>query len=144
MRDDIEQFMEKDHTEIDSIFERFQERRTGTEESREEFSEFRRRLERHIRWEEDILFPEFEERTSISGGGPTEVMRQEHDQIRDHLGRIEEGLEAERETGEEEEKLLQTLSDHNRKEENILYPWFDEELSEEERREILEELRGDS
>jgi iron-sulfur cluster repair protein YtfE (RIC family) len=49
------------------------------------FLSFKSELERHIIWEEDILFPVFEKKTGIKDGGPTSVMRMEHIQIKNHL-----------------------------------------------------------
>ena len=53
---------------------------------------FKSELERHIIWEEDILFPVFERKTGIKDGGPTSVMRIEHIQIKNHLQEIKENF----------------------------------------------------
>ena len=46
------------------------------------FEKFKFGLHRHIAWEEEILFPLFEEKTGMTDGGPTFVMREEHRQIK--------------------------------------------------------------
>ena len=86
-------------------------------------------LEQHIAFEEQELFPAFEE---VSGmhAGPTEVMRMEHIEMRDLLDalgaaqpRIDpEGCRAEL------EHLRALLQEHNVKEEAVLYPACDQLL----------------
>ena len=49
---------------------------------------FKGGLERHIRWEEDLLLPLWEDKTGMSDGGATFVMRREHRQIEEHLQAI--------------------------------------------------------
>jgi hypothetical protein len=51
----ITEFFEKDHREIDAIFEKLTFLDAKADCSA--FDEFDRRLERHIRWEEELLFP---------------------------------------------------------------------------------------
>jgi iron-sulfur cluster repair protein YtfE (RIC family) len=92
-----------------------------------QFREFRDGLERHIAAEEDVLFPSFESLVGGAGGGPTHVMRQEHDEIRRRMGEIVSALER---GGHEElttplAGLTARIYAHNGKEERILYPAMD-------------------
>ncbi|MEK6525701.1 MAG: hemerythrin domain-containing protein, partial [Nitrospirota bacterium] len=106
------------------------------------FSEFKRGLQRHIVWEEEILFPLFEHRTGMEDRGPTAVMRTEHRQIKDFLEQIHDRIaKGETNTDEFERGLLTVLSAHNQKEETILYPWIDQSLSEQEAKETLARMR---
>ena len=61
------------------------------EEGLESIKSFLNEMERHFQMEETMLFPTFEE---ISGmrQGPTQVMRMEHQQMRNLLARISEAL----------------------------------------------------
>ncbi len=123
--------MEADHDRLDGIFNQFQEiKRKDIANAQNLFSEFKSGLERHIVWEEDILFPVFEEKTGMKTQGPTVVMRHEHQQIKQFLAKINKKVqEGNPETDEEENGMLQVLKVHNEKEENILYPWIDQEFS---------------
>jgi uncharacterized protein (DUF2249 family) len=56
------------------------------EEARQRFAEFRTGLKRHIRMEEQVLFPAFDRATGMEG--PTAVMRQEHRTIEGTLDRM--------------------------------------------------------
>ena len=91
--------------------------------------EFMASMERHFLQEEQVLFPAFEERSG-NADGPTQVMREEHQQMRNLLYQLQWSLESE--SGEEyldaSETLLVMMQQHNMKEEGILYPMTDELL----------------
>lgn len=96
----------------------------------EVFGRFSTELERHFTTEEQILFPAFENATGMTGG-PTQVMRMEHGQMR---GLLEQMAEASQSRQSEQfcgagETLLILMQQHNFKEENILYPMCDQRLS---------------
>lgn len=125
---------ETDHDRLDNLFKNFQQyKRTDFTKAKEFFKQFMFGLQRHIIWEEDILFPLFEQKTGMTQGGPTFVMRSEHRQIKKHLESIHEKVKARNPESEEEEQLLlNVLSMHNQKEENILYPAIDRLVTKEE------------
>ena len=65
----ITDFMEQDHDRLDGLFKDFQSAKAGDPaKAKALFSEFKRSLQRHIIWEEEILFPRFERRTLSAGG----------------------------------------------------------------------------
>jgi len=140
--DTIAGFMGRDHDRLDGLFRNFQANEAGDPAAAKPFfHDFKVGLQRHIVWEEEILFPIFEERTGLRGQGPTEVMRAEHRQIKDFLERIHAAVAAkERSTDADTEGLLLVLGDHNAKEESILYPWIDEALSENERAKVFADM----
>jgi len=93
------------------------------------FGRFRKSMEGHFQTEETILFPAFEQRSGMVGG-PTEVMRTEHAQMRGLLAQMETALKArdKKGFGGAAETLLVLMQQHNMKEENILYPMCDQAL----------------
>jgi iron-sulfur cluster repair protein YtfE (RIC family) len=103
---------------------------------------FKSELERHIIWEEDILFPIFESKTGIKDGGPTSVMKMEHIQIKNHLQEIKRKLHAKniQDPCKEEVALFKVLESHNQKEENILYPEIDNLTSEHEKELMIKQM----
>lgn len=131
----ITDFMEKDHAHLHEIFKKFQVvRKEEGKKARELFGEFKTGLQRHIVWEEEILFPIFEERAGMYDSGPSAVMRIEHRQIKGFLEDIHDQLQKEKpQTEELETELFALLEAHNRKEEQILYPWIDNYINEQER-----------
>lgn len=126
----VTQYFEADHDRLDALFTDFQNlKRRDAAAAKEKFKAFLTGLTRHIVWEEDILFPLFEERTGMRNSGPTEVMRQEHRLIKGHLDAIHEKVRvADPESDDEEAALLDVLKAHNMKEEHILYPAIDQGL----------------
>lgn len=119
---------------MDELFKTFQQlKRSDFAKAKEAFIEFKHGLQRHIVWEEDVLFPLWEEKTGLSEAGPTSVMRAEHRRIGEQLEAIH-GKVADQDSGSdpEERVLLDLLGSHNMKEERVLYPSIDQLSSAEE------------
>lgn len=124
----ISPFFEQDHDRLDALFQSFQTlKRHDFDKAKEAFKEFKFGLQRHIVWEEDLLFPLWEEKTGMSEAGPTFVMRAEHRQIGEQLEAIDRKVaEQNPESDQEERALLILLGAHNLKEERVLYPAIDQ------------------
>lgn len=131
----VSKFFEQDHDRLDELFKTFQRlKRSDFPKAKEAFKDFKFGLQRHIVWEEDLLFPLWEEKTGMAEGGPTFVMRKEHRQIGQQLEAIHQKVaEQNPDSDQEEEALLTLLGSHNMKEERVLYPSIDEVTSREER-----------
>lgn len=140
----ITDFMERDHDRLDRLFKEFQSTKSRAfAKATQCFSEFKRGLQRHIVWEEEFLFPQFESRTGVSEGGPTTVMRLEHRRLKELLEGIHDQVAASKtDTGEYEHELLDVLLVHNTKEEAVLYPAIDRCLSEREAAELIETMQA--
>ena len=138
----INQHYTEDHQHLDDLFHEFQRlKSTDLRNAEKIFYEFKAGLERHIVWEEEILFPAFEAKLGHLQGGPTAVMRLEHREIRKYLDAIARKLADESiETDEEEMGLEAVLCPHNHKEEGILYPMMDQMFSESERARMFSEM----
>lgn len=84
----------------------------------------------HFAREEVTLFPAFERATGMRGG-PTMVMRMEHEQMRqllDELGAAIAATDGKRFLALSESLMVLTQQ-HNMKEEQVLYPMFDDVLA---------------
>ena len=139
----ILEFMSLDHDRLDNKIRMYgKEKLLEIERAESIFLFFKSELERHIIWEEDILFPIFERKTGIKDGGPTSVMRMEHIQIKDHLQKIQRKLRAKKiqDPCGEEVALFKLLESHNQKEENILYPGIDNLTSEQEKEQLIKQM----
>ena len=136
-------YFEADHDQLDGFFKTFQTlKRTDFPKAKQAFVNFKVGLQRHIVWEEEILFPLFEKKTGMKDGGPTAVMRMEHRQIKEYLEKIHDGLaKGEPNTDAMENRLIEILTAHNEKEENILYPWIDTTTDEKEREAVFEKMK---
>ena len=139
----IMKFMADDHDRLDGIFKQFKTiKNSNIEKAREMLKEFKTGLERHIVWEEELLFPAFESKTGISEEGPTAVMRTEHTEIKSTLEKMYSKITSgDNKVEDLEQDLLGVLGPHNDKEEEILYPWIDQSLSEAERNSMLEKMK---
>jgi hemerythrin-like domain-containing protein len=110
------------------------------DEAAKTIARFRQLLAAHLDSEEGTLFPAFEEATGVTGG-PTAMMRLEHQQMRSLLMQLERaclGKDADAFAGAAE-TLLILMQQHNMKEENILYPMCDREVTSPE---VLERIRA--
>lgn len=68
----IANYFQEDHARLDALFKAFQElKRSDYAKAKESFKEFKFGLQRHIVWEEDLLFPLWEQHTGMSDDGPT-------------------------------------------------------------------------
>jgi len=144
----VSEYMAWDHDRLDAILVQTADALKGgrQDEGRHLFGEFRTGLLRHIRMEEEILFPAFELATGMLQGGPTAVMRMEHREIerilesmREYLGNPEitfEGFERLRQS------LLAVLADHNAKEEHVVYPMTDHHHTPEARDGIVKKMQA--
>ena len=139
----ILEFMSVDHDRLDNKIRMYStEKLVDIERAESIFLSFKSELERHIIWEENILFPVFERKTGIKDGGPTSVMRMEHIQIKNHLQEIKRKLHTKKiqDPCKEEVALFKALELHNQKEENILYPEIDNLTSEQEKQQMIKQM----
>lgn len=140
----ITQYFEADHNRLDAIFCQFQRAKgESVAKAKSFFKLFNNGLKRHIIWEEDILFPIFEKKTGMTAVGPTFVMREEHQKIGAILERIHDKLRrADLSSEVDEGMLIQVLSSHNQKEEQVLYPTLDRLITDEEVAQILLDMES--
>jgi len=109
------------------------------------YEEFERGLLRHLRVEEELIFPVFEARSGMANG-PTDVMRDEHHQVRTALALMRRGLQHVDATAYLDGLRFfeSVLADHNAKEEHILYPTLDSLLRPAERAALVSRLQRES
>lgn len=139
----INDFMSGDHDRLGKLFETFQNVKVKDIAKAEElFLTFKKGLERHIVWEEELLFPAFDAKYNLKDSGPTAAMRVEHKQIKEFLVKIEENISKNDANSDYfEAELLNVLGMHNHKEEMMLYPGIDEALNSDEIEAVLAKIR---
>ena len=134
-----------DHDRLEALeAAAFQKRAEGDLQSaRDHYAAFAAGLRRHIAFEEEILFPAFEETTGMPPtAGPTAVMREEHREIEALLQKIEAGItEKDAPVDALRRSLHAVLGDHNLKEEQVLYPTTDELLGPEKADQLVERIQ---
>lgn len=127
----ILEFMRDDHRACDHLLTEAENALTAkqTEEAKTLFDSFYRATNHHFDMEERELFITFEKRTGMMGG-PTQMMRYEHQQLRSLLESMKSAL-AENRTDDFfgiGESMMIMLQQHNMKEEQMLYPMIDRAL----------------
>ena len=140
----ITAFFEQDHDRLDELFKTFQQlKRSDAGKAKDAFKEFKFGLQRHIVWEEDLLFSLWEKKTGMTDSGPTPAMRNEHRQIGQQLEAIHQKVTDQNpDSDREEQSLLDLLGAHNRKEERALYPAIDQVTSAEERETVFQGMKN--
>ena len=141
--DSVTRYLSWDHDRLDGLLGEVTRRvESGSfAQARSIFEAFEHGLRRHIRNEEEVLFPLFEARSGVRHG-PTAVMRSEHRAIEAELVRMREALDA----GDSSEyatgiaTLHGLMGPHNAKEEQVLYPTPDDLLDPAERNELVDRM----
>jgi len=140
----ISAFFEEDYDRLDVLFKSFQTlKRQDFAKAKSAWVDFKVGLQRHIVCEEDVLFPLWEEKTGMTEGGPTFVMRLEHREIGECLEAIHRKVEARDPASDQQEQaLLDSLERHNMTEEQVLYPAIDRSTSADERETVFRNING--
>ncbi len=137
--------MRDEHRECDTLFAKAEEAVALAEWSvaGERFLAFANDTIRHFKKEEDELFPAFENQTG-NAQGPTMVMKYEHEQIRDLIGKMAASIEAEDKDAylSLAESMMILLQQHNMKEEQMLYSMCDRALPQALKEETLEKMKA--
>ncbi len=128
----IEGYLSVDHKRCDQEFAEMETCvvNKSWEEARQACEKFSHMLNTHLRMEEEILFPEFEKVTGAAGG-PTQVMKMEHEQMRNTVSELIHKIDSEdyRASAGLMETLMILMQQHNMKEEQILYRMADQMLA---------------
>lgn len=130
----IGEYMAQEHRRCDEAFARAEDAVSGGEwaAAQAAFTAFHDAMERHLALEEDKLFPAFEEATGMTGAGPTQMMRIEHEQMRGLFEELKQAA-ASRDSAKYlglSETLLVLMQQHNIKEESMMYPMLEQALGE--------------
>lgn len=130
----ISEFMTHDHRACDNLFAVAEESvaKGKWDQAAEQFATFRKDTERHLGMEEETIFPAFEAKSGMEGG-PTQVMRSEHQQMRKVIDDMAQKLAARDGDGYLglSETLMVLMQQHNMKEEQILYRMMDQTFGDE-------------
>jgi hemerythrin-like domain-containing protein len=127
----IKEYLTNDHRRCDDVFTKMEALASEKLlDAKETTKEFVGDMERHFQREERVMFPEFEEKTGMLNG-PTEMMRQEHAQMRNLMAQLLQAIDA-----DDKEKffglsetLMILLQQHNMKEEQMLYTMAQQHLA---------------
>jgi regulator of cell morphogenesis and NO signaling len=118
----INEFLTDDHGRLDALLEGFQEwKAKDMAKAKECLAQFVSALDRHLQWEETVLFPLFEQKTGQTG--LTRTLLGEHQEIREWLDALGTKVrQDDTDSAYEEKMLVEELGGHNAREEYALYP----------------------
>ena len=127
----ITETMSADHKRCDELFAAAESAISegNWREGSELLESFIAGMNHHFKMEEEVMFPAFEIATGMTMG-PTQMMRSEHEQMRELFADLETAAD-ERDVDEVLglcETLLMIMQQHNTKEEQMLYRMADEVL----------------
>ena len=141
----ISNYMKNEHRECDTLFASAEEAVAlgEWEVANEKYLAFANETVLHFKKEEEELFPTFEAHTGMTQG-PTQVMRYEHEQVRQLIGQMAGALESQDKDAylSLAESMMILLQQHNMKEEQMLYAMCDRQLPPELREETLEKMKS--
>ncbi len=124
----ILEFLRDDHRKCDSTFADAEAAvaKGDLAAAMTAFERFNAETLHHFAMEEEVLFPAYEQRSGMLGG-PTQMMRMEHQQVRSLLERMRTSLDSEDPNAflGMAESMMILLQQHNMKEEQMLYPACD-------------------
>ena len=143
---DVLKIMDKEHGDLETLFDEILTHiKKNSDQSIELFSKFNRNLRKHFQWEENILFPLFEERAGLPGADTTFVLRNEHNLIKSMFIKRIEVLLNEKKYSDIKILLIgleEMLRMHRNIETDIFYPWFDDSLGMAEKERVLRRLKN--
>jgi hemerythrin-like domain-containing protein len=125
----VSDVMTQNHRECDDLFAVAEESvaHGKWQKAKDDFDAFCREFEHHLTMEESVLFPAFDAKTGMEGG-PTYVMRSEHQQMRKLIADMAQEMaekDADGYLGSAETLMVMTQQ-HNMKEEQMLYRMMDQ------------------
>lgn len=131
MSDTISSFLTEDHRSCDDMFATLENSVASGNwlEVEKVFNSFSSDMQHHFDMEEKVMFPHFEARTGMSGG-PTAMMRMEHQQKTQILSQMKSDVEKKDKDHffGLSETLMMLMQQHNMKEEQMLYRMADQHL----------------
>ncbi len=137
---DLHGFFSRDHARLDKLFNHCLNSRF--QNCLSEVEEFARGLIQHIIWEDEYIFPVFEQVTGMDDKGPTFVMRSDHHTIQEMLYELVLGARDGAVDLALSSALQGLLLQHNQAEENVIYDSVQSMLVEESRAELLEHMEN--
>ena|SRR2546423_784141 len=141
------------HRELDGLFFQHQRAlmRIEIDRAKELLAEYSRDLLAHIRDEEEVMLPLYEERVNAPVGGAVDIFLGEHEKLRQFLALFAAEIEKIREMDDVERGVLflidsqhlfkRLLVHHETREKKMLYPLLDQVTTETEREELFTKLK---
>lgn len=143
MEPSIEILLGEDHLAIDGLYDKFLEAKRGSSERAvEAFRKYKVALLRHIKCEEDLIFPVLKSFPAEPAYEEVFTLREEHQIIIPLLMEVEKNLKQGSDSSHSELRLFEGLHEHNAREEMRFYGSLDRLLSESEKHVVIEGIQA--
>jgi len=124
--------IKKDHSDVQSLFNKFEKTARSAHEKREElFEQIRRELQIHSRAEEEIFYPFLKALNGNSGRNLVSEALKEHKEIDELLTQISRLQPSDKNFDEKVETLFENVEHHIQEEEREIFQFAEEKCSEE-------------
>ncbi len=117
---------DEQHKGINRLFKEYQDLKVkDANKAKELFEKFASNLQRHMLWEERILFPILLQEGCDNTSHAVEVIKVEHRKILQLLKKLYLKVSQKEESSREEEELISALIKHEEFEDDVLHPVVD-------------------
>jgi len=124
---------EDQHKSINRVFKEYQDQKVADiKKAKELFSIFAKNLQKHMLWEERVLFPILAKDNHGNHSHAIEIIKDEHRKILQLLRDLYMKVSKNEESSKEEENLINALIKHEEFEDDVLYPAIDMDSDREE------------
>jgi iron-sulfur cluster repair protein YtfE (RIC family) len=134
--------MNSDHAAIEKLIDKLYQPSNDHETI---LNDMKDRLSRHFKWEEEVLFPEFEKKAGEYGRGVIFILKSEHKHIENIFLQNLKRLYS---TGGFPEirnslfAMVETLKMHKEMEQEVFYPWFKKHLNNEQIKQLADRIKS--
>lgn len=139
----VEFLLSEDHPSIDRLYDEYlSEKRLNPAHALELFRKYKLTLLRHIKCEEDLIFPVLAQLPDEPCFQEVSILRDEHQSIVPLLMEVERALKERNDSSASERKLFEELHEHNAREEMRVYGPLDRLLNEGQKQAVVDALKS--
>lgn len=143
MQTAVDILLSEDHLNIDKLYDEFLEmKRTQLDATLDAFRKYKLSLLRHIKCEEDLIFPILLKSPAESASEEVFTLREEHQSIVPLLMEVENQLKQGIDSTASERSLFEALHEHNAREEMLVYAAVERLLNESEKQAVIKALQS--
>lgn len=143
METSIEILLGEDHLAIDGLYDAYLEaKRMSSDQAKDAFRKYKTALLRHIKCEEDLVFPVVKRFPAEPASGEVFTLREEHQIIIPLLMEVERNLKQGSDASPSERRLFEELHEHNAREEMRFYAPLDRLLNESEKHAVVDAIKA--
>jgi hemerythrin superfamily protein len=141
----ISQLMKEDHKNLFENYKKLMQAAScADDKSQGALSKLLLEIKRHFSLEEMVLFPIVEQRTHTHSLNDknTSILRQDHTNVLGMMKKLDENVRSGKFDDSIREEIGKIMRNHAEIESNIVYPWIDEVLTDDESQDIVKRMKS--